>query len=265
MLGEALRPRAAVPRSRDLRDGGRQAAAPRASDATVDPAILERLRASATSGAQSPKGDRNLANMLSPKAGYAEAERPTRQLIAKQPERRGLHASLAGALGALGRYDEAASEIDARSSARAAQSRGVPQPRRHPGEAGQARRRSLPTSTALRYDPQYAPSREALARLGRSHRGRAATRGSAAWRRARRAGRRTPHAAATTPRPRRRSTRRAARIRGLRARAPVPRQRRVPEGDASAAIAALKRALEIEPDNALFRANLERLEKTGAR
>jgi Tfp pilus assembly protein PilF len=35
-------------------------------------------------------------------------------------------------------------------------------------------------------------------------------------------------------------------------------------GDRTAAKAALERALEIEPDNALFRANLDRLEREGA-
>ena len=40
-----------------------------------------------------------------------------------------------------------------------------------------------------------------------------------------------------------------------------PRARAFLKGDRAAAIAALEKALEIEPDNALFRTNLERLRR----
>ena len=118
--------------------------------------------------------------------------------------------------------------------------------------------------TALRYDPQYEPSRKALARLGarppQEPRNDAERRAAALADLAAGAARRGDYAEAD------RKLDEAARTApGLalvcQYRANVAYLR----GDRAGAIAALQAGLKLEPDNALFRENLKRLEQTAPR
>jgi tetratricopeptide (TPR) repeat protein len=137
-----------------------------ADDVAVDPAILERLRSLGYLETESPKGDRNLAAVLFQQGRYAEAAEAFQALVTANPDDGALRASLAGALGALGRYDEALAELDRAVAAaplnpEGYHNRGVIEERRGNHDAAVAAYRQ-----ALRYNPGYAPAREALQRLG---------------------------------------------------------------------------------------------------
>ena len=243
--------------------GERVAAAP-AADAAADPAIMERLKSLGyVSGETSPQGARNLAAMHFEAGRYKEAVDGFEKLLKDKPDDAGLHASLAGALGALGRYDESLEHLNEAIrleplNAEAYHNRAVIHERRGNPEAAIAEYR-----TALRYDPQYAPSREALARLGATTGGEpqsdAEKLAAAMADRASRTARRGDYAEAM------KILAEAARI--------APRFALVQQyranvaylmGDKATAVAALRRALELEPDNALYRENLKRLEKDEA-
>ena len=58
-------------------------------------------------GAHSPTGERNIAALHFEAGRYDEAARMYRKLVEEDPKDAALHTSLAGALGALGRYEEA--------------------------------------------------------------------------------------------------------------------------------------------------------------
>ena len=189
---------------------GDSAATPAGDDAVVDPAVLEHLRSLGYLDTESPKGDRNLAAVLFQQGKYAEAADAYAALVRASPDDGALRASWAGALGALGRYDEALRSSTApspprRSIPRAYHNRGVIYEHQGQRDAAIAEYR-----TALRYNPQYAPSREALRRLGA---GTAVATASDADRQRRRRWRSTPpswRAAATTPGRCARSTRPSA-------------------------------------------------------
>ncbi|HEY0300177.1 MAG TPA: alkaline phosphatase family protein [Rhizomicrobium sp.] len=237
------------------------AAAPtaRSGDATVDPAILEHLRALGYLDTESPKGDRNLAAVLFQEGHYAEAVQAYRALLVANPDDGGLHASLAGALGALGRYDEALAELDralalAPLNPEGHHNRGVILERR--GERAAA---TEAYRQALRYNPRYAPARDALARLAADdvqppppdvnvQRGRdLAEQASLLARRGDYPGamRLLDDAERAAPQ--------LALVQQYRANVAFLM------GDRAAAVAALRRALSLEPDNALFQENLKRL------
>lgn len=165
-----------------------------ARDAAADPEVLERLRSlgyldggpvkpqgappaaatasvrSAPSGpgmpdTRSPTGDRNIAAVQFEEGHYAEAARAYERLLKEKPDDASLMTSLAGALGAMGRYDEAdhylAEAIKRQPlNVEAYHNRGVIQERKG-NKAGAIEDYRL----ALRYNPQYAPSRQALVRL----------------------------------------------------------------------------------------------------
>jgi predicted AlkP superfamily phosphohydrolase/phosphomutase/Flp pilus assembly protein TadD len=206
-----------------------------AADSAVDPQILERLRALGYVGVQSPKGDRNLAALHFEAGRYAEAAQAYEKLVQQDPEDATLRASLAG---------------------EAYHNRGVIYERRGDREAA-----ITEYQTALRYNPQYEPSRRSLVRLagpaGVEEPQTAAEQLAAALaERARQAAVRGDYAAAM------KELDEAHRV--------APRFARVYQyrsnvaflmGDQEGAMAALRKALELEPDNALFRTNLERLEK----
>lgn len=235
---------------------------PPVADVAVDPAILERLRALGYLEAASPQSDRNLAAALFQEGRYAEAERAFAALVQERPGDGALRASWAGALGALGRYDEAQREIERAIAAAPLEpegfhNRAVIRERRGQRDAAVADYR-----TALRYNPRYAPSRQALQRLGVALAAptptdpalqRADALAGEAADLARRgdydgAMRRLDEAELAAPN--------HAVVHHYRANVAFLR------GDRTAAIAALERALAIEPDNALFRENLERLAAT---
>lgn len=238
----------------------RAAAAPSAADDTaVDPAILERLRALGYLDTHSPQGDGNLAALHFQAGRYAEAAALYEKLANERPDDAGLRTSLAGALGALGRLDDAAAQLDEALrrdpvNVEAHHNRGVIHERRGERDAAVTEYR-----TALRYDPAYEPARTALMRLTGSAAVRPARtpdeqRAAALAEQASQAARRGDYPAAM------RTLDEAERL--------APNLALVFQyranvaylmGDRTAAEAALRRALEIEPDNALFRQNLERL------
>lgn len=225
----------------------------------ADPAILARLEALGYVEKSSPQNDRNLANIAFSEGRYAEAEQAYRKLIAANPRDASLHSSLAGALGSLGRYDEALTEIDV--AIRLEPINPEPYHNRAVVLEKQGKREEAVHQyrEALRYQPAYEPSREALRRLGAKvqegepptpEQRRASELAEQAGAAARRGDYATAHqllddAERTDP----------SFTRVLQYRANVA----YIQGDRDRAIAALTRALEIEPDNALFRSNLESL------
>ena len=230
-------------------------------DRSVDPAILEHLRALGYLDTDSPKGDRNLAAVLFQSGRYAEAADAYKKLVEENPKDGGLRASLAGALGALGRYDESLAQLDKSIeleplNPEAYHNRGViyeKQGKRD--EAIEAYR------TALRYNPQYQPSEQALTRLT----GNARVNGPKTEQQQKAA-----QLADEASQAARRGDYKGAMATLDEAEKIAPNYALVYQyranvaflmGDRAAAIAALKKALEIEPDNALYRTNLQRLQQ----
>jgi tetratricopeptide (TPR) repeat protein len=230
-------------------------------DRSVDPAILEHLRALGYLDTDSPKGDRNLAAVLFQSGRYGEAVDAYEKLVEESPNDGGLRASLAGALGAVGRYDESLAQLDKSIELQplnpeAYHNRGViyeKQGKRD--EAIEAYR------TALRYSPQYEPSERALLRL--TGNARPNTPETEQQRKAERLADEASQAA-------RRGDYQGAMATLDEAQKIAPNYALVYQyranvaflmGDRTAAIGALKKALEIEPDNALYRTNLQRLQR----
>jgi tetratricopeptide (TPR) repeat protein len=249
-----------VPRVSTHETGGLVAAADR-GDPTVDPKILERLESLGYLGTvSSPAGDRNLAAVLFQDGRYQEAAEAYEDLVQDDPEDPALHTSLAGALGALGRHDEAMEHLEVALgleplNPEAYHNRAVLHERN-----GQREQAVTDYRTALRYNPQYEPARQALARLGVSDNPVAP--GSDAERLALLLAQRAGEAARSGNYPEAMSLLdEAQRI--------APRFALVYQyrsnvaylmGDRAAAIDALERGMELEPDNALFRENLQRLQ-----
>jgi predicted AlkP superfamily phosphohydrolase/phosphomutase/Tfp pilus assembly protein PilF len=236
-----------------------------ASDRSVDPAIMEHLRALGYLDAESPKGERNLAAVLFQEGKYAEAVEAYRKLIEANPNDGGLRASLAGALGAMGRYDESLEQLDKAIeieplNPEAYHNRGVIYEKR-----GDQAKAADEYKLALRYNPQYEPSRQALVRLTGSAnvsgpRTDAEREASKLADRASQEARRGDYQAAM------KTLDEAEKI--------APRYALVQQyrsnvaflmGDTASAKKALEKALEIEPDNALFKTNLKRLEQAAAK
>jgi tetratricopeptide (TPR) repeat protein len=264
VLSEAVDlPDAFVDRTVASYDGGRRAAAGQEASgaSSVDPKILEHLRALGYLDAQSPQGDRNLAALHFEAGRYAEAVEAYAALVSGSPGDANLRASLAGALGALGRLDESLAELDKAIeidpiNSEAYHNRGVLHEKR--GDPDTAAREY---ATALRYNPQYVPARQALARLQggaveADSLSAAEQLASAMAERARDAALRGDYDSALQQLDEaERVAPRFARIQQYRSNVAFLR------GDYDGAAAALRRALEIEPDNALFRTNLERVER----
>jgi tetratricopeptide (TPR) repeat protein len=257
-LPETYEPRAVA----TYESGTAVAAGAGSSSSAVDPKILEHLRALGYLDTQSPQGDRNLAALHFEAGRYAEAVEAYEALVAQSPADANLRASLAGALGALGRFDESLAQLDKALeidpiNAEAYHNRGVLHEKR--GDRDAAAREY---ASALRYNPQYEPARQALGRLRGTHPASeteltaAEQLAGAMAERGREAALRGDYEAAM------KELDQAARI--------APRLARVYQyrsnvaflmGDYDGAAAALRRALEIEPDNALFKTNLERVER----
>jgi len=212
-----------------------------------------------TPRARSPEGERNLAAIHFEAGRYREAAESYLRLVEQEPQDASLRASLAGALGALGRYSQALEELNRAIeieplNVEAFHNRAVIRERL--GEREQA---IADYATALRYQPQYEPSRQALRRLTgksgvRTPANPAEQRAADLVERASEAARRADYpqalellAAAEEQAP--------GYILIYQYRSNVAYLL----GDTELAIKALERGLELEPDNALFRTNLERL------
>lgn len=254
-------------------DGSTMAAtSPVTRDVAADRAQLEHLAslgylsgprreapATPAAGTSSPQAERNLAAIAFRRGDYADAERRYRALAAAEPGDAGLRSSLAGVLGAQRRYDEAMRELDEALALDPINPEGyhnkgaLLERLDRPAEAAEQYR------TAVRYRPDFEPSRQALQRLTGSADVRppasdAEARATALCEAAAQAARRGayPEAFAQIE-----SAKRLA-----------PRSVLVHQyesnvaylaGDKPRAIAALERALALEPGNALFRHNLEQL------
>jgi tetratricopeptide (TPR) repeat protein len=233
------------------------------ADPAVDAAVLERLRSLGYLDAESPAGDRNLAAGLFHQGRYAEAERAFATLVEAHPDDGALRASWAGALGALGRYDEALREIDRAIAAAPLHPEGFHNRAVIRERQGQRLAAVADYRTALRYNPAYAPSREALRRLGAPV--EAATAADADRRRAAALAEEAADLARRGDYPA--AVRRLDEAERLAPQSALVHHHRANvaflAGDREAAIAALGRALAIEPDNALFRENLARLRASG--
>ena len=242
--------------------GGTQVAAGTATgDSRVDPEILKRLQSLGYLQTRSPSGDRNIAAILFEQGKYKEAAEAYGKLVKSEPDDGSLRTSLAGALGALGRYDEALKEIDAAIrlqplNPEAYHNRAVIHERKGDVAAAVADYR-----TAVRYRPDYMPSQQALLRLRAEPAKTAArtpqdTRAMELADEASRLARRGDYPGAM------KLLDEASRL--------APRLALVYQyrsnvaylaGDTHAAVAALKKGLEIEPDNVLFRENLKNLQR----
>jgi tetratricopeptide (TPR) repeat protein len=230
--------------------------------APVDPAILEHLEALGYLDTQSPSGDRNLAALHFEAGRYAEAAAAYRALVESDPEDGALRASLAGALGALGKIDEALEQLDeavrlAPLHPESHHNRGVILERKgRTSEAIESYR------TAVRYRPDYEPSRAALYRLtgtvsaNRTALTETAKAASVLAERASQAAKRGDYAHADSLLDEaERIAPDYAMVHGYRANVAFLR------GDSQAAIRALQEALRLEPDNALYLQNLRHLQR----
>jgi len=230
----------------------------------VDAAVVEHLKSLGYLDSQSPRGDRTLANLAFEGGRYAEAAATYEALIRDDPKDASLHASLAAALGALGRLDEAREQLRVAAdldplSPEVRHNLGVVLERQGKRDEAIAAYRA-----ALRYRSDYEPSRTALKRLGVPVRaggplGPDEQRARALAEQAEGAARRGAYdealalldqADALAPRD--------ALLAQYRSNVAYLK------GDRAAAIAALERGLELEPDNELFRQNLARLQREAA-
>jgi tetratricopeptide (TPR) repeat protein len=247
------------PRTLVSYETGERLAVASAKDTAVNPAVMEHLRSLGYLGAQSPQGARNLAAVQFQSGHYAEAVKAYEELVKQNPDDGALRASLGGALGALGRLDEALQQLN-----RAIELEPLNAESYHNLAVIYERQGQRPAAikeyrTALRYNPQYEPSRRALERLTGSAAVNepateaeklAATRAESASRAARRGDYQTAMQELDEAQ---RLAPNYALVYQYRANVAFLM------GDTQAAAAALRRALEIEPDNALFQSNLKRL------
>lgn len=241
---------------------GSDARAEATDTAPVDAKILEHLESLGYLDTASPIGDRNLAAMHFEAGRYDEAAKEFATLVEAAPDDGGLRASLAGALGALGRYDEALAQLaEAEKLAplhpEIHHNRGVLLERQ--GKTADA---IAAYRTAVRYEPEYEPSRAALLRLTGSAAGESEPR-TDEERRAAALAEQAAVAAKSGDYPKATALLDEA-VRIAPAYALVYQYRAnvaFLAGDRNAAVAALQRALELEPGNALYRQNLRYLER----
>lgn len=230
--------------------------------APVDAKILEHLESLGYLDTPSPTGDRNLAALHFEAGRYEEAAKEFAKLVEAAPDDGGLRASLAGALGALGRYDEALEQLAE------AETLAPLHPEIHHNRGVLLERQGKTADaiesyrTAVRYDPDYEPSRAALLRLTGNATGGTGPR-TDEERRAAALAEQAAAAAKSGDYPKAASLLdEAVRIAPS---YPVVHQYRANvaflAGDRKTAIAALQKALELEPDNALYRQNLRYLER----
>jgi len=230
------------------------------ADPQADPEMVRKLQSLGYIGATSAKGDRNLAGLAFEAGRFAEAAAEYAKLVGNDPKDGSLRASYAGALGALGKYDEALAQLDASIAleplnVEAYHNRAVVHERRGEREAAVG-----DYQTAVKYNPQYEPSRKALARLGaplpQQPRDESDRRAMQLADQAASAARRGDYAEAEA---------RLSEAQALAPRLALLYQYRANvaylKGDRPAAIAALRQGLKLDPGNALFQENIRRLEQ----
>jgi predicted AlkP superfamily phosphohydrolase/phosphomutase/Flp pilus assembly protein TadD len=166
VLSEALRV-SDPPRSVPTYEDATTAAAPAvdAGDAGVDPVIVERLRALGYLDTTSPKADRTLAARHFEAGRYADAAEAYRRLLEVTPTDAGLHASLAGALGALGRDEEALAEATEAIRLGPLEAEGYVNRALLLERRGDRDGAVRDYRAAAQCNPGYEPARRALARL----------------------------------------------------------------------------------------------------
>ena len=265
---------------RSPRAASTEAPAPR--DAAADQAMLEHLKslgyiggprreaaagaagppeAAGAAGVSSPQGERNLAAIAFEAGRLDEAQRRYRALVASDAKDAGLRSSLAGVLGALGRYDDAMREIDAALLLDPINPEGYHNKGVILERLGRAAEAVEPYRTAVKYRPGFEASREALRRLTGSAEANAPSNAvevqatglcEAAAEAAKHGDYRTAF----------------AKVEEARRLAPgfvlvhqYESNIAYLAGDRPRAIAALERALALEPGNALFRHNLDQLRR----
>ena len=229
-------------------------------DPKVDAEVLKKLQSLGYLGVTSPTGDRSLAAVLFQQQRYDEAAMEYEKLVRNEPEDSALRASYAGALGALGRLDEALQQLDLAVkldplNAEAYHNRGVIYERK-----GEMPRAITEYQSAYRYR-QFEPARAALVRLGAP-----LSPTEPKNEKEKRAQQLADQAAAATRRGAYdEATRLLAEAEGLAPDFVLIHQYKSNvaylKGDRAGAIRALERALELEPGNALFKRNLESLKK----
>jgi predicted AlkP superfamily phosphohydrolase/phosphomutase/Flp pilus assembly protein TadD len=148
-------------------EDGRRSAVVAGGDAQVDEQILAHLQALGyiEGEATSSAGERNMAAIHFEAGRYEEAAAIYRKLVADEPDDPFLLTSLAGCLGAMGRYQEALEPLE-----RALQLNAVNPEAYHNRAVLHERLGNLEQAvadyrTALRYSPNYEPSQRALIRL----------------------------------------------------------------------------------------------------
>lgn len=231
-------------------------------ESVINAQILNRLGSLGYLDAGSPKSDQVLAGVLFRDKHYAEAEQAYRKLLQKDPDNSELHASLAATLGAMDRLDEALAEVETALELSplnpvAYHDRAVIHERRGEIDAAIEDYR-----TALRLAPTEKKAREALIRLTGSdeaplpadERLRQATELAE---QAAMAARHGDYAKATDL---------LDRAEDLAPDLVLVYHYRSNvaylKGDLEAARRALEKAIELDPDNPLYRENLARLERT---
>lgn len=271
VLAEALDRGADLVRVASYEGDGRAGPGASRRDAASDAARLEHLRSlgylggdSTGTGAgdaqrRSPQGERNLAAVYFEAGRYEEAAALYRELIEREPGDASLHTSLAGVLGAQGRYEEARGELE-----RALQLNPLNPEAFHNlaviAQREDDRERAIELyRSALQVNPDYEPSRRALAELTggseiRAPLGPEETQAAGIAESASVAARRGDYT---------RALELLERAEDLAPELALVYQYKANVaylmGDREAAITAMERALALDPENILYRENLERL------
>ena len=266
---EPLSQRPSLARVASYETGGESGGEGKQGAAAISEAQLAHLRSlgylggddGQTPTTSSPQGDRNLAAIHFEAGRYREAAKLYQQLVEADPDDPSLRASFAGVLGALEHYDLALAELDRAIAleplnVEAYHNRAVINER-----LGEPQKAVADYVTALRYNPQYEPSRRALQRLTgqsdvRAPKSEDEARASVLVQQASDAARKANYPEALRL------------LEAAEAEAPgyvlIYQYRSNVAylmGDLPLGIAALEKALELEPDNALFARNLARLKR----
>ncbi|MEM9292281.1 MAG: alkaline phosphatase family protein [Acidobacteriota bacterium] len=235
-----------------------------ADSGAVDEALMEKLRSLGYiggSGDEAPGPTRNLAAIALEEGRFREAARAYNRLLAESPEDGRLHADFSASLLGLGRAEEALASAE--RAVELAPTDALPLFRRGQAQEALGRRGAAVEDyrRALQYQPGHRPSRRSLERLGESIAARAQTeeqRQAQGWlTKAQEAVQRGDLPAAHEA---------LDQAEALVPNTAVVHQYRANvfflAGDREQAAESLRRALELDPENAQLRENLRRLESS---